>query len=164
MADALLAFCFGTIGYACVHDILWLTLHATFTSLWKFTIVIAKYCVADPFADSILTRTSTLIPLRYNGCLHLFGGYNGSRWLNDFHEYNLSTGTWRKMNAVGTLPIARFGYVAAVYKNLFKLYGGYDGSGWLDDMYGACCNAPLPSSSFAHNMKSCLIHPGVHAH
>ena len=24
-------------------------------------------------------------------CLYLFGGYNGSQWLNDFHEFNLDT-------------------------------------------------------------------------
>ncbi|CAN0505574.1 unnamed protein product, partial [Discosporangium mesarthrocarpum] len=27
--------------------------------------------------------------VEYQGCLYLFGGYNGSQWLNDFHEWSI---------------------------------------------------------------------------
>lgn len=33
--------------------------------------------------------------VEHDRCLYLFGGYNGSEWLNDFWQFNL--GAWRHM-------------------------------------------------------------------
>ncbi len=37
--------------------------------------------------------------VEHDGKLYLFGGYNGSEWLNDFHEFDLRTSSviaaWR---------------------------------------------------------------------
>ena len=49
--------------------------------------------------------------VEYKGSLYLFGGYNGSQWLNDFHEFNLMTRIWRTVEPKGLPPASRFGYV-----------------------------------------------------
>lgn len=71
----------------------------------------------------------------YKGCLYIFGGYNGSQWLNDFHEFNLETESWRVVEPNGFCPASRFGYVSVVDADSFILFGGYDGTTWLNDMY-----------------------------
>ena len=50
--------------------------------------------------------------VEYKGSLYLFGGYNGSQWLNDFHEFNLMTRIWRTVEPKGLPPASRFGYVS----------------------------------------------------
>jgi hypothetical protein len=37
----------------------------------------------------------------------LFGGFDGSRWLNDMFEFDLGTKTWMRIEARGTLPSMR---------------------------------------------------------
>ena len=53
--------------------------------------------------------------VEYKGCLYLFGGYNGSQWLNDFHEFSLTTCSWRTVQPKGQPPASRFGYVSVVH-------------------------------------------------
>eukprot|EP00939_MAST-03C_sp_MAST-3C-sp1_P004185 g4185.t1 len=71
----------------------------------------------------------------HKGSLYLFGGYTGSRWLNDFHCYNIEEATWRKVEPKGTPPSPRFGNVSAVWGDSFVCFAGYNGSAWLNDLY-----------------------------
>jgi N-acetylneuraminic acid mutarotase len=85
----------------------------------------------------------------YKNRLYIFGGYNGSDWLNDFHEFDLTTKVWRKIEPEGDCPSPRFGYVAVRHADSFIIFGGYDGTTWLNDMH-------------EHNFLSkqwCPIHP-----
>ena len=54
----------------------------------------------------------------YKRCLYIFGGYNGSQWLNDFHEFDLDTSIWRivEPRAGDFCPASRFGYVSVVHE------------------------------------------------
>uniref|UniRef100_A0A7S2XIU6 BTB domain-containing protein n=1 Tax=Attheya septentrionalis TaxID=420275 RepID=A0A7S2XIU6_9STRA len=96
--------------------------------------------------------------------IFLFGGYNGTSWLNDLWMFDLDTQRWTCIqessdpNAQpgdessmamgssfsgvqhgtlvrGTVPSRRFGYVSIVHNNKFVVFGGFDGSKWLNDMY-----------------------------
>ncbi len=60
----------------------------------------------------------------YKRCLYIFGGYNGSTWLNDFHEFDLDTSIWRIVEPRGFCPASRFGYVSVVHEDCFILFGG----------------------------------------
>ena len=40
--------------------------------------------------------------VEYKGSLYLFGGYNGSQWLNDFHGFHIGEPCTSKV-ATGTL-------------------------------------------------------------
>uniref|UniRef100_A0A6V2E5J1 Uncharacterized protein n=1 Tax=Ditylum brightwellii TaxID=49249 RepID=A0A6V2E5J1_9STRA len=91
--------------------------------------------------------------------VYLFGGYNGTAWLNDLWMFDIDTQRWTCIqessdprphtnddsnSALGdhprprlgsTVPSRRFGYVSVVHNNKFVLFGGFDGSRWLNDMY-----------------------------
>ena len=89
--------------------------------------------------------------------MYLFGGYNGSSWLNDLWMFDIDTQRWKCIQessddlseelslALGQLerqraqavggPSRRFGYVSVVHQNNFILFGGFDGSRWLNDMF-----------------------------
>jgi len=80
--------------------------------------------------------------------VYLFGGYNGTAWLNDLWVFDIDTQIWECIQessdtiseesaALGstTRVCRRFGYVSVVHDNKFVLFGGFDGSRWLNDMY-----------------------------
>lgn len=87
--------------------------------------------------------------------VYLFGGYNGTSWLNDLWMFDIDTQCWtclqessdpalqHNLNSQnidndpvrGSVPSRRFGYVSVVHSNKFFLFGGFDGSQWLNDMY-----------------------------
>jgi leucine-zipper-like transcriptional regulator 1 len=96
--------------------------------------------------------------------VYLFGGYNGTSWLNDLWSFDIDSQRWTciqdssdpvaippdegngalgdvpprfgsVVNVRGRVPSRRFGYVSVVHNNKFVLFGGFDGSRWLNDMF-----------------------------
>mmetsp|Transcript_17340 Transcript_17340/g.42132 ORF Transcript_17340/g.42132 Transcript_17340/m.42132 type:complete len:702 (-) Transcript_17340:1825-3930(-) len=84
----------------------------------------------------------------------MFGGYNGTIWLNDLWKFDSDPqpkwtclqaathevdggGGGGQNNPAELLqrPCARFGYVSVVYRDKFVLWGGFDGSRWLNDCF-----------------------------
>mmetsp|Transcript_14994 Transcript_14994/g.33439 ORF Transcript_14994/g.33439 Transcript_14994/m.33439 type:complete len:774 (-) Transcript_14994:927-3248(-) len=87
-----------------------------------------------------------------DGMVYLFGGYDGTRWLNDLWVYDIDRAQWECVmdpspeeekeiehtgieEGEGKIPSRRFGYVSFVHDRKFVLWGGYDGTRWLNDMY-----------------------------
>eukprot|EP00980_Cylindrotheca_fusiformis_P017849 scaffold5653_cov147-Cylindrotheca_fusiformis.AAC.11 len=83
--------------------------------------------------------------------IYLFGGYDGSAWLNDLWKFDIESHRWtciQKSSVIhdsdeslnsdamrGNVPSPRFGYVSVVHNDKLVLFGGFDGSRWLSDMY-----------------------------
>jgi N-acetylneuraminic acid mutarotase len=87
--------------------------------------------------------------------IYLFGGYDGSAWLNDLWKFDVESARWsciqessdprpdhndKGESSLGTtvrgkVPTRRFGYVSVVHDEKLLLWGGFDGSRWLSDMY-----------------------------
>lgn len=93
--------------------------------------------------------------------VYLFGGYNGTSWLNDLWMFDIDTQRWTCIQESsdpraddtqsalgdpmpslvtadgvrGRVPSRRFGYVSVVHNHKFVLFGGFDGSRWLNDTY-----------------------------
>eukprot|EP00547_Thalassionema_nitzschioides_P000425 CAMPEP_0194203698 /NCGR_PEP_ID=MMETSP0156-20130528/3401_1 /TAXON_ID=33649 /ORGANISM="Thalassionema nitzschioides, Strain L26-B" /LENGTH=561 /DNA_ID=CAMNT_0038929497 /DNA_START=35 /DNA_END=1717 /DNA_ORIENTATION=+ len=92
--------------------------------------------------------------------VYLFGGYNGTSWLNDLWMFDIDTQKWTciqessdpqsaadetsvalgnpryvSSGVRGQVPSRRFGYVSVVHNNKFVLFGGFDGTRWLNDMH-----------------------------
>jgi leucine-zipper-like transcriptional regulator 1 len=90
--------------------------------------------------------------------VYLFGGYNGTSWLNDLWMFDIDSQRWTCLQESsdprldetslalgdaqrvpadirGRVPSRRFGYVSVVHNNKFVLFGGFDGSRWLNDMH-----------------------------
>jgi leucine-zipper-like transcriptional regulator 1 len=98
--------------------------------------------------------------------IYMFGGYNGSVWMNDLWKFDIETKLWTciqetypplppadeeddEMNAamgdppavrqrVPGTPSSRFGFIAAVHKGKLIVSGGFDGSVWMNDMHSFC--------------------------
>lgn len=81
----------------------------------------------------------------HGGRLYVFGGYDGSRWLNDMWSFELATGAWTELRpgagVSGQVPsirscpcwsVARAGTEHAT----LLLYGGYDGVNRMADFHG----------------------------
>jgi hypothetical protein len=89
--------------------------------------------------------------------IYLFGGYNGSSWLNDLWQFDIESKRWTCLQessdpaqdadvgdaplldaaagnqppqVQGIVPSRRFGYVSVVHDGKFVLFGGFDGSQW----------------------------------
>ena len=71
-----------------------------------------------------------------NGNALLFGGYDGSKYLNDTWSYNSTTGKWTKKNpATSPAARARHGMVYDADQGRFLMFGGTDASKLYDDTW-----------------------------
>jgi DNA-binding CsgD family transcriptional regulator len=70
----------------------------------------------------------------FEGRLYLFGGWDGSRYLDSVYEYELASDSWRELSP---MPSARAFAGAAVAGGKIHIIGGFDGSSVLDanDIY-----------------------------
>ncbi|KAL7477390.1 hypothetical protein ACHAW6_003198 [Cyclotella cf. meneghiniana] len=95
----------------------------------------------------------------------LFGGFDGTRWLNDMFEFDLSTNQWKIVRASGALPSVRSCPAWAKDDTHVYIHGGYDGVERKADFF-ACdlstytwselpCKGTPPSPRYFH---SCCIH------
>lgn len=76
----------------------------------------------------------------YGDCMYVYAGFTVSNYsgnLNDLHEYNLKTNTWREIELKGEIPKGRWGHQSVVFNNQMIMYGGSDdpNSISLDDLY-----------------------------
>jgi len=84
--------------------------------------------------------------------IYLFGGYDGTAWLNDLWKYDIKSSQWTciqessdqnnaedagagQVTERNRIPSRRFGYVSVVHNGKLLVFGGFDGSRWLADMY-----------------------------
>jgi len=95
----------------------------------------------------------------------LFGGFDGTRWLNDMFEFDLGTNQWKTVRASGALPSVRSCPAWAKDDTHVYIHGGYDGVERKADFF-ACdlstytwselpCKGTPPSPRYFH---SCCIH------
>ena len=78
-----------------------------------------------------LSHTSTQV----GSYLFIFGGHNGSKYLNELNLLNLVTMSFESCKIQGDIPIGR-GYTAGILVDGRIFYfGGYDGRHIYDDLY-----------------------------
>ena len=72
-----------------------------------------------------------------NGCLYIFGGYDGQSRINDFHCYSFSEKTWSPVipSNPQNAPSPRDRHVSVVYQNSLFIFGGFDGTSRVNDFY-----------------------------
>eukprot|EP01031_Cornospumella_fuschlensis_P037260 gene37260-45234_t len=64
----------------------------------------------------------------------IFGGYDGSRRVNDLYSYNFKENMWRQLNS-SHAPCARDRHVAVVYEDSLYIFGGFDGTSRVNDLH-----------------------------
>jgi DNA-binding CsgD family transcriptional regulator/N-acetylneuraminic acid mutarotase len=92
--------------------------------------------VYDPREDRWETKTPLPTPLSnyalaaYEGSLYLFGGWDGSNYLDTVFSYNSDQDTWEKMSS---MPSPRAGAGVVVMTGKIYVLGGFDGEHALDE-------------------------------
>ena len=75
-----------------------------------------------------------------NNKMVVFGGYDGTNYLNDVWEYNLDTNIWTQRPIISTtLPVVRDEHQAIYYNdgtnNKMVVFGGQDGTNVFNDVW-----------------------------
>ena len=111
------------------------------------------------------SRRFGYVSVVHNNKFVLFGGFDGSRWLNDMYEFDFATKTWTEIRARGQLPSVRSCPAWAKDDTHVYIQGGYDGVERKDDFF-ACdlatytwtempCRGTPPSPRYFH---SCCLY------
>eukprot|EP00611_Tribonema_gayanum_P007104 TRINITY_DN16471_c0_g1_i1.p1 TRINITY_DN16471_c0_g1~~TRINITY_DN16471_c0_g1_i1.p1 ORF type:complete len:513 (-),score=180.22 TRINITY_DN16471_c0_g1_i1:25-1563(-) len=97
----------------------------------------------------------------------LFGGYDGSTWLNDMHRFDFTRGRWEQMPTTGAIPSIRSCPSWCKEGSKVYVFGGYDGVQRMNDFYACDLNTytwslipalgEVPSPRYFH---SCAVHGG----
>ena len=102
--------------------------------LWVFDIAESCWtCIqesTDPNSDddtSVPSRRFGYVSVVYRNKFVLWGGFDGSRWLNDMWEFSFDTRKWRLVQGRGQLPTARSCPAWAQDGSHVYIVGGYDG-------------------------------------
>jgi hypothetical protein len=97
----------------------------------------------------------------YNYNFVLFGGYNGSTYLNDLWAYDLTLQSWTQLTTTGTAPTIRAGMSCGLFgvsNNFFAIFGGYNGSTYLTDVHVCNLNTlvwtTISTSGSAHSASA----------
>ena len=80
-----------------------------------------------PNTSTVPSRRFGYVSVVHNNKFVLFGGFDGSRWLNDMYEFDFCTKTWREIHANGQLPSVRSCPAWAKDDTHVYIQGGYDG-------------------------------------
>lgn len=83
------------------------------------------------------SRRFGYVSVVHDNKLVLFGGFDGTRWLNDMFVFCFKTKTWSEIQAKGTLPSVRSCPAWAKDETSVYIQGGYDGVERKDDFF-AC--------------------------
>jgi leucine-zipper-like transcriptional regulator 1 len=83
----------------------------------------------------------------------LFGGFDGSRWLNDMYVFDFANKCWTEIQARGSLPSARSCPAWAKDESYVYIQGGYDGVERKADFFA------LDLSTYTWSEMPCLGTP-----
>jgi hypothetical protein len=67
--------------------------------------------------------------------MYVFGGYDGSAWLNDMFDFDFERGMWSATQVTGFIPSGRSCPSWAVHNGSLYLFGGYDGVHRMNDFH-----------------------------
>lgn len=69
-----------------------------------------------------------------NDGLYVFGGYDGSNRVNDFHKFDFKYGVWSQILSSNN-PSARDRHITVSHRDCIYIFGGYDGSNRVNDFW-----------------------------
>eukprot|EP00928_Gymnodinium_smaydae_P078413 TRINITY_DN6234_c0_g1_i1.p1 TRINITY_DN6234_c0_g1~~TRINITY_DN6234_c0_g1_i1.p1 ORF type:complete len:514 (+),score=105.11 TRINITY_DN6234_c0_g1_i1:148-1689(+) len=67
--------------------------------------------------------------------MYVFGGYDGSAWLNDMFDFDFERGMWGATQVHGFIPSGRSCPSWATHNGSVYLFGGYDGVHRMNDFH-----------------------------
>ena len=89
------------------------------------------------------------------GAMYIFGGYDGSRSLNDLFRFDMSRSEWAQVRMHGSPPTPRGGHTAAICGDVIYAFGGKSGRSPHADL----CAFNLATSTWEHVQDGSLGGP-----
>eukprot|EP01128_Nolandella_sp_AFSM9_P006606 TRINITY_DN3438_c0_g1_i1.p1 TRINITY_DN3438_c0_g1~~TRINITY_DN3438_c0_g1_i1.p1 ORF type:complete len:900 (+),score=179.66 TRINITY_DN3438_c0_g1_i1:268-2700(+) len=87
-----------------------------------------------PSAHTPPPRTFHTATVADDGCVYIFGGFNGITFLNDLYKYEPVAKKWSKIKPITVAPAARAGHVAVhCGGGLLMIHGGHSMEGTFND-------------------------------
>eukprot|EP00536_Pseudo-nitzschia_multiseries_P007689 jgi/Psemu1/196219/e_gw1.183.83.1 len=74
----------------------------------------------------------------HNNKFILWGGFDGTDWLNDMYVFDFESSRWTEIEQFGTVPSRRSCPAWAKDERYIYLHGGYDGNERKDDFFSFC--------------------------
>jgi len=123
----------GWNGVACMSDMYELDLT---TNIWK------RVRGEGPAPCSRCSHGSTVFTVGGVDKFYIFGGYATDRagsadkgYLNDLHELNLTTNTWKAARQSGDIPTPRSRFRVVPHLNNLYLFGGWNSQRHFSNLY-----------------------------
>jgi N-acetylneuraminic acid mutarotase len=67
----------------------------------------AAFHMSISYSHTNAQNVAGYVSVVHSNKLVLFGGFDGSRWLNDMYVFDFETKTWNEIQARGVLPSVR---------------------------------------------------------
>jgi len=67
--------------------------------------------------------------------MYIFGGYDGTAWLNDTYDFDFERGIWSSTHVRGFIPCGRSCPSWSTHNGSIYLFGGYDGVHRMNDFH-----------------------------
>ena len=143
--------------------------------LWVFDIKSKRWeCIqesSDPNVDMALLASdihnSGTVPSRrfgyvsvvHNNKFVLFGGFDGSKWLNDMWEFSFETKRWRLIQPRGQMPSVRScpawcSCTDERHAGILYIIGGYDGMERKADFFACDLNTRYHREGYHHRLAT----------
>lgn len=73
----------------------------------------------------------------FQDSMYVFGGFSGEEYLNDLHQFDFKTETWKEISkeCKGSVPAPRSRFCAAVHGECMFLLGGWNKVGYFNDFH-----------------------------
>jgi N-acetylneuraminic acid mutarotase len=104
-----------------------------FTNVLKYTILENKWEILESDDNAPCANDNSVV--LYKDKAIVFGGYCNTLFLNELHEFDFTTFSWKKLQPIGDIPCGRFGHSSVIYKDYMYVFGGTTKFEAADDFY-----------------------------
>ena len=88
-----------------------------------------------------------------NNTVYLFGGFDGTNWMNDLHTLDLENMLWERKLTYGTKPTPRCRHTANYLKGKLYIFGGNDCDMSSNNIYTLWIHIHVPQTSLQMDMR-----------
>ncbi|KAJ8610230.1 hypothetical protein CTAYLR_008520 [Chrysophaeum taylorii] len=96
---------------------------------WEFDLAKRCWSLVRPASGAAPSPRDRHVAVVWGSSFFVFGGFDGTSRVNDFHEFSFASSSWAPVRALsGLAPSPRHSHAAVVHEDSMYVFGGYDGS------------------------------------